>query len=89
MRSGPDPKIVLGLWDAQILKERLRHHHVVVLTGMHSDVPDVSALLKRTIQRRQLHEVGARADERENGTRARRYSSRTSTEERRAASIFR
>ena len=66
VRAGADAERVVGLADAELLEEDLGQLPVVVLAGMDEDVLElVAAALQLRGDRRDLHHVRPRADDRE------------------------
>ena len=66
VRSRSDAENVIGLADAELLEEDPRHRVVVVLSRVDQRVPDrPRASGERGDDRRGLHEVGTRADDRD------------------------
>jgi hypothetical protein len=62
---------VVGVAHAELLEEDLRHRLVVVLAGVHQHVLElVAALGQAADDRRDLHEVGPRAHDREDSAAA-------------------
>ncbi len=64
VRAGSDAEHVVGLGHAELVEEDLRHHPVVVLTGVDEHVPAVGVdRAQGGDDRRHLHEVRARPDD--------------------------
>ena len=63
VRARAHPEVVVGRGNPQVLEEEVRHVRVVVLTGVHDDVLEVATLGQLAIDRRELHEIGARPDD--------------------------
>ena len=58
-------EVVVGRGNPQLLEKQVRHFRIVVLTRVHDDVLDVAPPGELSIHRRQLHEVGAGPDDRQ------------------------
>ena len=65
--AGADLEVVIRARDAELGEEGVRHVGVVVLPGVDDDVADAGPPRGGPRDRRELHEVGARADDREQG----------------------
>ena len=60
VRFAADPEVVSRLGQAQVAKEGVRHARVVMLTGMHYTGGAPGLAGERVVERRHLHEIGAR-----------------------------
>ena len=65
VRARTDAEVHVGLGQAQLTEDGVRHVHVVVLPRVHDVLPHTS-LGERMQHRRELHEVGARSNDVEN-----------------------
>jgi hypothetical protein len=59
MGAAADAQVEIGLGDAEVFEDRVRHVAVIVLTRVHENGLRPVGGFQRVIERRHLHEVGA------------------------------
>ena len=60
MAARADAEVEIGIGEAEVLQDRLRHVGVVMLAGMDEHRGEVRRRGERVPERRHLHEIGAR-----------------------------
>jgi len=61
MGSGTNPEMRIWFWYFQLSEKRLRHLHVVVLTGVNEQGIKIRVPMDFVQYRRDFHEIGPRA----------------------------